>query len=65
MVLCVVIMFFEIVGWPWPEVPATNAVTNTEVGGDSASPIPEPILLVLFGSGLVGFAIIGRKSFKK
>jgi hypothetical protein len=65
MVLCVVIMFFGIVGWPWLEVPATIAVTNTEIVSDRTSPVPEPISIVLFGSGLVGFAVIGRKWFKK
>jgi hypothetical protein len=64
-ILCVLTVFFGIVGWPWPYVPATIAVTNTEVGSDSASPVPEPISLLLLGSGLVGLAVLGRKSFKK
>jgi hypothetical protein len=33
-----------------------------EVGGTS---VPEPSMLLLFGSGLVGLAFFGRKKFKK
>ena len=63
-------MFFGIVGWLWPDVPISIAVTNTEVGSDTSgsdsnSTLPEPISIVLFGSGLVGLSVIGRKCFRK
>ena len=63
-------MFFGIVGWLWSDVPVTIAITDTEVsrdtsGSDSNSSVPEPISIVLFGSGLVGLAVIGRKCFRK
>ena len=69
-ILFILVMCFGILGWPWHDVPVTNAVTNTEVGadtlgGDNVSTVPEPISLALFGSGLVGLAVLGRKSFRK
>jgi hypothetical protein len=59
-------MCFGILGWPWPDVPVTNAVANTEVGadtlgGDNASTVPEAISLALFGSGLLGLGALLRK----
>jgi len=76
MVLCIVIMFFGIVGCPSSDDPATlskssftstTVTTNSEIGSDigGASPVPEPTTLVLLGAGLVGLVGVGRKKFFK
>jgi hypothetical protein len=78
MILCIVIMFFGIVGCPDdsedppPRAFTSNAVNSPQVGvgdntpgGDGASAIPEPATLFLLGSGLVGLAVLGRNKFKK
>jgi len=77
MVLCIVIMFFGIVGCPSSDDPATTSsftskistpVTTTDVSepiDPGPFPVPEPATLLLIGTGFVGLAVIGRKKFKK
>jgi hypothetical protein len=73
--LFVVIMFFGITGRALPDNPAPkttiSSVATKPSGGvyasvdDSACSVPEPITLVLLGSGLVAIAAFGRKKFRQ
>jgi hypothetical protein len=76
MFLCIVILFFGIVGCPSSDDPATTSsfksVTSTPVASADVSEnsgdihaTPEPTTLILLGSGLVGLVAFGRKKFKK
>ena len=75
MVLCIVIMFFGIVGCPSSsdDPTTTSSFTSTastpvataDESVDQPLATPEPATLLLLGSGLICLAVIGRNRFKR
>jgi uncharacterized membrane protein len=68
--LSLVIIFVGIVSCPLYDDQATKAaisisVTTSQTRGDDASPVSASVALVVFGSGLLGLAKVGRKTYKK
>jgi hypothetical protein len=70
MVLCVVIMFFGIVGSTSSDdltlkSTISSVVTKSQIGDYVASPVSTPATLLLLGFGLIGLAKFGRKKNMK
>jgi len=75
MFLFIVITLFGIAGCPSSDAPTTKGTTSSVVtesqidrdtsDGNGAFAVPEPVTLLLLGSGLVGLAVVGRKKFKE
>lgn len=73
--LFIVIVFLGFVSCPSlndspPKAATSSVATKPSTGvdasnGDRAFLVPEPITLVMVGSGLIGLALIGRKRLKK
>jgi hypothetical protein len=78
LLFCVIITFFGIMGCPSNDPtnplktsknvasPVSSQTTDTTNTNDNfANPVPEPMALLLLGSGLVVLAGAGRKKFFK
>jgi PEP-CTERM motif len=78
LLFCVIITFFGIMGCPSNDLtnplktsknvaaPISSQTTDTtNINDNFASPVPEPMTLLLLGSGLVVLAGAGRKKFFK
>ena len=66
MFLCVVIMFFGIVGSTSSEdltlkTTISSVVTKSQIGDDVAFPVSTPATLLLLGFGMIGLAKFSRK----
>ena len=66
MVLCVVIMFFGIIGSTSSDdltlkTTISSVVTKSQIGDDVASPVSTPATLLLLGFSMIGLAKFGRK----
>jgi hypothetical protein len=63
---------FDLSGWDGMEDlvltgfwPNQGAISHVSLYGGTSTTVPEPGTLLLLGSGLVGLALYGRKSFKR